>query len=188
MTILATRAFRRACLVSVVSCLGPAAASLPPQQLRMATYTVSIPRGWWFDKNQSLDRVQTCNIPSGKCTARIGAFPSAGAVFLTLMPADNSPGHLRYNNIYDIVSSVPHAGMPPPELSRVPLSGDRGRKQCQVARSLLVDMVWDETYGLSVDGRLFIAWVRYNADPKRDEFYRTAVVGILSSVTLDAAK
>jgi hypothetical protein len=154
----------------------------------MATYSVSLPGGWWFHKNESLDQIQICNIRNGECTGTGGGFPLAGAVFITLTPVDNLPDHQKYTAVRDIVSAVPHAGMPAPTVSRVELRSDGGARECQVARSLLFGTVWNEVYGLSVGGRLFRAWVQYNQDLKMDAANRSNVVDILSSVSAHAEK
>jgi hypothetical protein len=175
-------------LVAVVGCLARSAPSIPLQQVRMATYSVSLPGGWWFIKNESVDQIQTCNIRTGKCTGTGGGFPLAGAVFITLTPVDNLPDHQQYATVRDIVSTVPHAGMAAATVSRVELRSDGGARECQVARSLLFGTVWDEVYGLSVGGRLFRARVQYNQEPKMDAANRSIAVGILSSVSVHAER
>jgi hypothetical protein len=97
---------------------------------------------------------------------------------------DNLPDHQQYTAVGDIVSTIPHAGMPAPAVSRVELGSGGGSRECQVARSLLFDALWDDVYGLSVNGRLFRVWAQYNRNPKMDAANRIKVVGILSSVSV----
>jgi hypothetical protein len=44
--------------------------------------------------------------------------------------------------------------------------------------------VWDEVYGLELNGRLFRAWVQYNNEPAKIEGYRSLIAQILASLSL----
>ena len=173
-----------AAISALYSC--PAVFAECAHRTEMKDYTICFPKAWSVYIDPSLDRVSGCNKSSGKCTGPGGGFPVAGAVFIFLMPAEKVPDHPPYHSPADIVSLAPHAGMPAPDISVVKLdklsSGSEGK--CLVARSLLFGKVWDEVYGLEVNGTLFRAWVQYNSEPEKIEGYRNSVIETLSSLSL----
>ena len=150
------------------------------QRVDMATYAACLPKGWVFFRDAALDRLSGCSKLSGKCTGNGGGYPLRGAVFIFLMPADKVTDHPPYRSPDDIVSAAPHGGRPAPDIGEVRLIGQG--KRCLVARSLLFGRVWDEVYGVEVNGRLFRAWVQYNNEPGSIDKYRRQIEGILSSL------
>lgn len=162
-------------------CAAPPVSFASSQTIDMAGYSVSLPGSWWSREDKSLDQVWACNKTSGQCTGTGGGFPLPGAVFVSIMPAEYVPGGRRLKSVEDIVSSEPHAGLPAPSISHIDIGEG---KMCAVARLLLFGKVWDEVYGLRVQGHLFRIWVQYGNEPGREAGYRRAVVAILSSIAV----
>jgi hypothetical protein len=159
------------------------------QPVKMRSYSVCLPGGWHIDKERRLDQVVGCNRANGECTGTGGGLPLRGVVVIHLMPAENVPNHPAYSGPLDIVSAVPHASSPAPEIASVALdlAGRTAQSKCFVARRLWSWAgVWDEVYGLEVDKRFFRAWVQYQDEPAKIEEYRAAVRTILSSVSLNS--
>jgi len=168
----------RVCLA--LGCLVLRGAAPETREVRMDAYTVSVPANWWVQTDGPLDRVEACNKQNGRCTGTGGGFPLTGVVFLSMMPAESAPEHDRYRTVHDIVTAVPRAGMPSPVISEVDLGPRGGRRQCEVATSSPFGSEREEIYGLSVDGRLFRVWIKYDR-PSTQTTYRQAVLAILSS-------
>ncbi|HKV42317.1 MAG TPA: hypothetical protein VJX67_24150 [Blastocatellia bacterium] len=151
----------------------------------MNNYSVCFPDGWRVYQDKTLDRVSGCNRKNGNCTGNGGGFPYPGVVFIFVLPAKSVPNHPPYRDVTDIVSSVPHAGAPPPPITEVSLSGPlSGTAKCLLARMLMFDEVWNDVYGLDIDKTLFRAWAQYNNELPKVEHYRSTIVQILSSISL----
>jgi len=168
----------------VLALFAPGALSQCGQLIKMKSYEVCVPSGWATSERGDGDMLAACET-SKPCPPFFGAAPK-GITFLFVRPAEGLYGHPTYEGAREVVEARPHAGLPAPAVPEVDLGpGPSGAKrQCFMARRQLSWAgAWEEHYGLKVGDRLFSLSTRYEDRPDRIQEYRTAIMGILSSIT-----
>ena len=159
--------------------------------VRMATYSVCLPRGWSAEKSKSDDRVYGCNRESTEsCNSKQfrGGLPLPGVVQIVLLPTEKDPYDRPYRSPEEVVSKeLDLNGRRVPVTEIMLDSAQEGDRRCFRARTVLTDNVWIEVYGLKINSHLFRASAEYHEEPANIEAYQAAIVQILSSISVRTA-
>jgi hypothetical protein len=154
----------------------------------MPEHRLCVPANWLVPREEvPSDRIMVCNPKAGTCFKNKDIHPPAGVVFVDVQVADR--GYDVWKTPEDLIARAQRLGEPVPFVYDVILKQSGiAKRTCWVARVLKYGDLWDETYGLSVDGRRFMVHVLYNDEPANIESFRAAVIDILASVTITSRK
>jgi hypothetical protein len=151
------------------------------QTVRTAQYSLCVPSGWSVDRDDRSDRVTLCKLNAGRCEKYLDPHPYPGSIWVDVQVADR--GYDVWKSPEDLIRRARLLRDPVPQISDVPLGRAGAEKRtCWVARQLLYGDLWDETYGLVVDGRKFHVRVFYNNEPENIGTFRSTIIDILSSL------
>ena len=126
-----------------------------------------------------------CKPNHGQCTKNKDIHPLAGVVTVDIRVAD--PGYGEWKTPEEIISRSKRLGLPIPSVNEVILKGTSPtRRTCWVTRALEYGDLWEETYGLIVDGHRFVIQVFYNDERPNVDSFRSVVADILSSISIVA--
>ena len=151
--------------------------------VRRPGYSVCVPRAWRVDFEESPDsqRTNICKPSEGRCSKNKDIYPFPGALLVDLETAD---GRYDWMSPAAVVTRARRLSQPTPSITNITLEGNPSVKRtCWVARSLLYGDLWQETYGLIIGAHRFMVRVLYNNEPENIEYFRSALIELLSSVT-----
>jgi len=157
--------------------------------VQMPEHSLCVPANCVVDREEDArsDRIMACKLNAGRCAKNKDIHPYSGVVMVDVQVADR--GYDVWKSPEDLIARAQLLGEPAPFVYDVMLNQSGASKRtCWVARVLEYGDLWDEMYGLTVDGRRFMVHVFYNDESANIESFRAAVIDILSSVRITSRK